>query len=402
MLQGLPSDERLAALPFGGSANAELLAPGWVTRADRELASGWLDALSELEPRGKTDLGSALQGAHERLAPFGEARRRLLVLLTDGDPDHAHTAESFREVARACDVAKIDRLALVVGDRGAWTALRDGFVGRPQDALLLEGSDRLEDRLRAALAARRLEQERLQHPAGYALEGPFDAPPWRPRALHALEVAENAEVMLTARDPSPDAGTFWPFLARRGFGAGEVFATSWGPALEAAGSPALAPGRKALVSWIVRAADESRRGLEGVWVGPEIHIAAPALAGEGTLRWRTPDTEGVLVEHEPGVFSGALPAAETEAVWIEPVGRAALPVRLPARPAAEHRGVGIDDVALEALVTAGGGVRLAPGERIPARGRGPGIPLAPWMLGLAAILLVMERAWRPGRELSDP
>ena len=67
-------------------------------------------------------------------------------------------------------------------------------------------------------------------------------------------------------------------------------------------------------------------------------------------------------------------------------------MRSVARPPVEHRGVGVDDVALAALAAAGGGRRLAPGEAPPSLSEPASFPLAPFLLLLAAALFLLDRA----------
>jgi hypothetical protein len=67
-------------------------------------------------------------------------------------------------------------------------------------------------------------------------------------------------------------------------------------------------------------------------------------------------------------------------------------VRLPARPRVEHRGVGVDEGALVALASAGGGRRLREGESPPARTARPPFALLPFVALAALCAFVVERA----------
>ena len=69
------------------------------------------------------------------------------------------------------------------------------------------------------------------------------------------------------------------------------------------------------------------------------------------------------------------------------------PLRLPAQPGEESRGVGLDRSRMAAIAEAGGGRRLEAGEQPPAPERVPGRPLAPWLLLGACGLLILDRLW---------
>mgnify|MGYP003377217011 FL=1 len=215
--------------------------------------------------------------------------------------------------------------------------------------------------------------------------------------LHRLEAAPDATVF--ARATFSDGTPPLPFGASRRVGAGRVVALATGPALEAPGSRTLARG--ALAPLMTLLAGEADRGLAFELDGGTATLSAPAGGALLSLRLASGAEVSQLLERTPGLYVGPVRDAfpEEEPLLVHGLPGGPRPVRSVARPPVEHRGVGVDDAALEALAAAGGGRRLSPGASPPPLSAPTAIPLAPGLLLLAVVLLVLERVRAAPRRL---
>jgi hypothetical protein len=414
VLLALPAGERLALLPFAATADTPL-APGWVSGGRSPRQDRMLTALGELVARGETDLPGALRSGVERLAAV-DAERHVLVLLTDGDPDHELDPGELRDLRRALDARGMSFVALVVGDARSHAVLREHLAVDPRDVQLLSRASDLTARLTQILARRRLEQEVLSDPAGFRIEDvpdavvPWSARPWpsaRPTRLHHLELQRGARLAASALRTGPEGVERLPFLALRRVGAGVCAALAWGPGLEP--EPEEQEAARAHIVHLVRGmAQSAERGLEGDWSAGEVRVHNPPWTGSGALAWTLPEGgAGTLIEEEPGLFTGRVPAGRLAGLSVRPqrpdgsLG-GAQPVSVPVEPPLEYRGAGVDAGALAALAAAGGGRVLGPVEALPRRPVKQGAPLAPWLLLLAGLLLGMDRFLRRTEEATDP
>ncbi len=403
---GVTPGERIAVLPFAARPG-ELLPPGTLSHGDEAGRRVLLDALDALDAHGDTDLVAAAREAARRASGI-EARERRVILLTDGDPDDPPDEAALAALASELQGRNVQIGALVVGDREAADRLRRTLARRPADVLLLRDADALPLRLLHQIGDLRDERMRLGRPSGFRPVGtaylPFESRGFRPSGIHRLEVAteQGARARALARYDKPaETQPTVPFAATRSVGAGEVVAVAWGPELEdAAGRTA---SLAVFVPWIEQMASSADRGLAGEIEGNTLVVRHPAMAGRGALLARAAGTTQ-LVEVGFGLFRGSLPAGADEGVRVAPldVPDSARPVRLPSRPPPEQRGAGLDEDAMRAIAAAGGGRRLASGEQPPAARTQSGPHLAPWLLLLACILLVIERAGtKPDGEMTD-
>ncbi len=394
-LQGLTPGERMAVLPFAGKPGANLLGPGVLRAGGGDEVRDALAALDELDARGDTDLPAAIREAARRVHGI-EARERRVILLTDGDPDHPPDEAALASAAAFLAERGVRFGAFVVGDEEAVARLRRHLAsGTPEDVQALDDAAGLTDSLLHRVAALRAQPERLPRPARLVAVGAVRPLflPLAPRAVQRLE---------TAVDAGAEAGVFAeyvdleprrvPFAALRRVGAGEVAAMAWGPALE--GRADRGPALARLLPWIASLASRSDRGLAAQIEGEALLVMWPAAADRGLISARTARGAADLLEIRPGLFRGPLPPGAETGVRVQWAGAAMeRPVRMPSRPAPEQRGSGVDEAALRALAAAGGGRRLAAGEAPPPARQHPGVPLAPWLLLGACILLVVDRLW---------
>ncbi|MFO0933737.1 MAG: VWA domain-containing protein [Planctomycetota bacterium] len=357
-----PADVRLAVLPFASRPDAAPLAPGWVRGGDPAARAAVVRAAGALAAQGGTDLDAALAAAAD-LATSSGARRRRVLVVTDGDPDHALDATSFPRAREA--LARAERR----GVRGR--ARRRARGRRPAHAhgrRRRRGGGRRRDRA-ARGAARRV------------------PPRAGPRRAHARHVprrrVRGGRGRRGARAARADRAAPARGVPRRAAARGRVRA---GPAPAPVRGRARArrgPGRRARVGPRPRGRRGGRRRAPRARavrrrVGGPRRPRARGRRGGGRLVVRTraglgalvarrgdPPREATLVEVEPGVYAGAPPAAadDEEPVEVSAAGFPSRPLALPARPPEEHRGAGTDDAALAAWAEAGGGRRLAPGER---------------------------------------
>ncbi len=414
VLLALPAGERLAVLPFSSAAETPL-EPGWVSAGRSPRQERMLAALGELMARGETDLPGALRAGVERLAAV-VAERHVLVLLTDGDPDHEIDPALLQSIRRALDARGMSFVALVVGDARSHAVLRKHMAVDPRDVQLLSRASNLTARLTQILARRRLEQELLEDPTGFAIHEvsvdalPWSARPWpatRPTRVHHLELQHGARLVSSALRMSPEGVERLPFLAVRRVGAGMCAALAWGPGLELEPEEQEA-ARNHIVHLVRGLAQSAERGLSGEWSAGQLRVSNEPWAGRGALAWSLPSgAAGKLIEEEPGVYVGGVPATHLAGLVVRPEGPdgglgRAQPVSVPVEPPLEYRGAGADAGALEALAAAGGGRVLGPDEALPRRPVTQGASLAPWLLLLGGLLLGLDRFLRRAQETTDP
>jgi len=411
-LQGITPGERMALLTFAGRPAAALEPPGVVGPAQPDRLRILLEALDGLEAGGDTDLPAAIRAAGARVAGI-EARERRVLLLTDGDPDHPPAESELRSAARFLRERGIGFGALVVGDPAAVKLLRATVAETPEDVRALVDPQDLPMYLLHVLGGLRNRKAILPRPARIVAAPdaalPFELGGFLPRKLQRLEVAfeQGASAVAYAEYDDLRVGSV-PFAAERRVGAGTSAAFAWGPVFESLMERAAALER--VRPWVQRLASSADRGLAADVEGGFLIVRYPAAAGAGGLRARGVVGSTQLVETAPGVFRGPLPQRPAEGVWVSPgslsAGPAGLqderPLRLPARPPAESRGIGLDETRMAAIAAAGGGRRLGAGEQPPRPARDPGLPLAPWLLLGACILLVLDRVWsKPLGSMTD-
>lgn len=390
----LAPGERLAVLPFAALPADDLLPPGWLSTDDEARAVGELEqSLARLVPGGGTDLAAGVLAAARRAAA-APARSHRVLLLTDGDPDHRVDEAALEALRRELDLLDVEFGAVVSGMPEVARRLRDLVARRPDAVVLLEDTSGIPQCLLHELARLRREAELL--PAPDEIRGTADFAALRPGCLQALERSPEGRVVAEAlwADGSPPPAVF---AARRAVGAGEVLALAWGPEFE--------PRPQVAGAWLTPVlaslAREADRGLTAHLEGPYLVVPVPQARGAGRIRFVGEDVEGDLLEVMPALFRGRLPDPVPTGLRVRlpsPPGEGPRerPLRLPARPALEHQGAGVSESALRALAAAGGGLRLPEGVSPPV-GRRPSRPsLAPWLLLLAAILLVLDRAWTEG------
>lgn len=394
VVEALRPGERLAVLPFVERPAPALLPPGWIDADASEGARSTLDQRIEgLVSGGGTDLAAALL-AGARWASETGARSKRVLLLTDGDPDHPPGEAALAEVRETFQRLDVEVLALVSGMPEAAERLRKNLAGNPDDVVLLDEAAAIPERILHEIARLRGEEERLPAPAGvrWAEALPGLASDLEPSVVQALETCEAGELLAEAFW-SPGGPGPVPFAARRVIGAGETLSLAWGPEWEAdpqGAGRALTP----LVAALAAAAD---RGLAADVRGDELVLRVPGAAGAGRLVVEDGDGRSTLLEVERGLFRGRVPGGPEPGLVVRlPArpGRPATlrPLRLPARPTAEHRGAGVDEAALRELARAGGGARLAAGASPPIPSRPVGEPLAPWLLVLALALFLVDRS----------
>lgn len=386
-----PADVRLAVLPFSARPDAAPLAPGWVRGGDPVARAAVVRAAGAVASQGGTDLDAALAAGAE-LATASGARRRRVLLVTDGDPDHALDATSFPRAREALARGAVELSAVVRGDARAAAALRT-LAATADDVAVVDDATALPAALLAAFHRAQARDELTRdtfHVAAFeGAEGGAALARLAPTALHRLEASPDARLLAAASAPGQPPR---PFAAVRSLGAGHVVAVAWGPALEPDVEADAA--RRALVPFVVAWAGRADRGLAAEEHGGRLVVRATPGLGALVARRGDPPREATLVEVEPGVYAGPPPPAadDDEPLEVEASGFPRRALALPARPPAEHRGAGTDDAALAAWAEAGNGRRLAPGERPPVRRTRERWPLAPF-LGLAAVVgFVLERA----------
>jgi hypothetical protein len=343
-------------------------------------------ALEGLSSHGGTDLVAAVERAARLAAAGPPARERRVVLLTDGDPDAPPTSDALSALRRLLDGLGVRFGAVVRGDAAAAARLRDALADRSEEVVLLGDGEGFASALRGQVESARRARDRVAGPLRLepvVADLPIRPDGHAPEGAHVLELADGARLLAEARLPD---GARVPFAAERDLGAGRVVALAFGPEGES--------DRAAAAAWIrpllARMAVEADRGVAGDLDGGEATARVPSAAGRGRLSVRDGGTTVAWAEVAPGLFRGALPPGEPPFLMDLPEGLR--PLRLPARPPPEHRGAGVDEGALRALAEAGGGERLAAGER-PPRGRPvPGPSLAPWLLAAALGFLIVERA----------
>ncbi len=375
--------------------------PGFVPAGDRAARATLREGLVSLAPTGGTDLVAAIVEAVRRLATVPGVTRRRVLLATDGDPDHPLSATSLAPAREALAASGVELSAVVRGDAAGAEALRS-LAARPEDVVRIEDADAFPEALLATFARGEGRDELAAGPVALAGDGGPDAEAvvgLHPSRVHRLEAAPDATVFARATfsDGTPPA----PFGASRRVGAGRVVALATGPALEA--RPSRTAARGALAALLARLAGEADRGLALEIEGEEVSLSAPAGRGLLTLTVGAgPEVEVArLLERSPGLYVGRVAEALPEEVTLRVRGLGAVPrpVRSVGRPPVEHRGVGVDDEALSALASAGGGRRLAPGEAPPPLTEPGSFPLAPLLLLLAAALFLFDRARAAPRPL---
>ncbi len=388
----LAPGEQLAMLPFATLPAADLLEPGWVTAEDPEGRTQQARQLGTLLAGGGTDLAAAIQAAADQVQAR-PARERHVVLLTDGDPDARLDVEALRGVRARLDGAGVRFFAVVSGMPRVAERLRSALAQQPEDVVLLDDAALVPQQMLRSLASTRLRRATIDGPLrlGWRVPGDEALQALEPSWMQRLEVVPGAELLAEARRAE---GTAHPFAARRTVGAGEVLAFAWGPAAETVPAAAAA----SLRSLVQRLATEADRGLHADVEEGELVLRLPEAAGRGRVEIRSPAGRGQLFETASGLFRGPLPCDCERGVSVlvpprEPDGVGRLrPLDLPTMPSPEHRGAGVDAQALMRIARAGAGRRLGTGEVPPTRPVPGGRPLAPWLLGLAGILLVLERA----------
>lgn len=396
-LRALPTDERVAVLPFSGVPDAQLLAPGFVQGGDvaaRETLEASLDALVA---RGDTDLLAAVEAAADHVA--GEsAEERIVLVLGDGDPDRPSPGDP-RSAAAALARAPARLLAFLSRVEVAAQALVP-LAQRPDDVAVLSDPAAIRARLEAFTAQTRGAEDRRQGPWEVlpGAEGALGTLTW-PRLswLHDVELQDEARLLASATRTAGAPATAM-LAAERTLGAGRVLALAWGPEVEAAGRPRR-DALTALWPWLAEQAARATVGQQADFVGDDLVLVRPAWAGAGRVDVLAadagPDAQplAALYEQAPGRFQGPAPTTVPEAGLRARVSGVRGDVRLdvPALPPLESRGVGVDVARLDALAEAGGGVRLATAASYRARDVLPGAPLAPWLVVFALLVLVVER-----------
>lgn len=403
-LQGITPGERMGVLPFAKRPADALLRPGVIRPQDPAALDTVLDALDALEARGATDLPAAVRAAGERANAI-EARERRVVLLTDGDPDHPPDIAALKSTARWLADRDIGFFGLVVGDDEAVQRLRRHLAVRPDDVVALDDAAQLSAYLLDRVAKERGQTERLGRPSRLLAGGspPFRLVGFLPQDVQHLEVAADrgARSLVDALYAEVKPSRV-PFAAVRPIGAGEVAALAWGPEFEDGGQRVAAWLR--LGPWIRTLASAADRGLSAQIDGETLVVRWPDAAGRGAITAATETGAADLIEVRPGLFRGPLPPGSGRGVRVRFAGSGgeSRPLRMPSRPPAEHRGAGVDEAALRRIAAAGGGQRLDSGAAPPAPPHEPRIPLAPWLLLAACILLVVDRLWaKPDRVPAD-
>jgi hypothetical protein len=393
LLESLPGSTTAAVLPFRATAEGAPLAPGWVASGDATARDALATAVARVVPGGGTDLVAALVAGAKVLAARPGASRRLLVLATDGDPDHALSEASMAPARAALAAAGVEAAAVVRGDTRAAAALAS-VAGDPSRVAVVSATGEIPEAVLRLFARARGREELVAGPFAVTAEAGVEEgaalAALAPSRLHALEAAPGAVLLATA---SGGGGHVRPFAAERRLGAGRVVSIAWGPALE--GPEAVPAARAAVAPLLVAWARGADRGLSAE--GDERGLEIRAEAGKGSVRARRggDGTPVDLLEAAPGVYRGPWPGlGEEDPAPIEArVGSGPWrAVRLPARPPVERRGCGVDAPALAALAAAGGGRLLAAGESSPPSKAPQRAPLAPWLALLAVALLVVDRA----------
>lgn len=407
-----PADVRIAVLPFADRPDAAPLAPGWLRGGDPLGREALRRAAAALTAGGGTDLDAAIAAAAD-LATRVAARRRRVLVVTDGDPDRALAASSFPRARAALARGAVELGAVVHRDAVAAAALR-ALAAREDDVAVVDDAAALPAALLAAFHRGAARDEVVS--ARFEVfpmegEGADALAPLAPRALHRLEASADATLLAAAAAPGEAPR---PFAAMRRYGAGRVIALAWGPAFEVDPDAA----RRALLPFVCQVAAGADRGLVGTVRGDRLVVEAepglgalrvgPTLAVEDGAAARAGVGEGTgtvadLVEVSPGVYEGVLEGALLRGLLeVSPLAAlgadgARRPIRLPSRPPPEARGIGIDRDALAAWAEAGGG-RLLPAGRRPAPQRSAWTwPLAPLAALLALGCFVADRASRrPG------
>jgi len=406
LVDALPAGVSAGVLPFAGTPDDALLAPGWVRGGDPVAAAAAARAARTLVAGGGTDIDEAIAGAARMLAAGPAAKQRRVLLLTDGDPDHTLTPSALSRAREALSAAGASFSAVVRGDVRAAEALRS-LAAAPEDVTQIDEAGDFPEALLAAF--------HRGQAGGAWIAGPMlvdvraNAPELLPLAkvppsrIHRVELAEGAMLLASARRAPGSAepqGT-WPLVATRSLGAGRVVAFAGGPALEV--GPAREGLRAALAELLSRLAAEADRGLAGDEEGDRVAVRAPEGLGALSLYGSTSPQASTLVEVSPGTYAGPRPPGVPgdEPLLVEGSGFSRRPVRMPARPAIEHRAVGVDAALLDALAVAGGGTRVPPGAEPPVAMDRARHELAPWILLACLVLFVLERAPRRPRRSSE-
>jgi hypothetical protein len=391
-LARLQRGERLAVLPFRGEAASQPLAGGFVGADDRERRAALEAALDALAAGGPTDLVAGLEAGARLLVGAPPGRERVLVLLTDGDPEDAPDEQGLARVGAALKAADVAFGALVVDMPAAVAVLRRRVAARDADVLPLDAPRGLAAALLEQLAGRRAAREQRRTGEPTALEATpgtwADLFPrgWLPRWQHDVEAAPGARLVARARWRSAVGGE-GPFAAERTLGAGRSAALAWGPGAET--DPAAAAALMAPL--LVRLAGEVERGREAeLDVEGRLRLRLPEARERGRLSLLADGRISALLEVEPGLYESEGPCPDAIDLRVRGEGFERR-VRLAMRPPAEHRGVGSDAERLAAIARAGGGRLLGPEERVPLDARPAGVALAPWLLLAACMLLLVER-----------
>jgi hypothetical protein len=403
VIDDLRPGEQAAVLPFDARPAQALLPPGWLRfDAESDAREALTTELSRIVPGGGTDIPAAVLAAAGHLQAT-DARSRRVLLLTDGDPDTRPDEATLTSVRRELQRLGVEFSALVSGMREAVEDLRRHLAVKPENVRLLSSVAEIPAFVLHEVARMRGEEEEFPMPAAIRWTDPAledrGLAELRPRRLQDLERAPEGRVVAEAvwEDDGPDPR---PFAALRRVGAGEVLSLAWGPAWEE--DPA--SGVRQLAALVAGLAEDADRGMPAEIIGADLVVRLAEREGAGRLAVRGPGLEAELIEVAPGLFRGpVLQGVEPGACVCVGDGADGLfdmrPLRLPARPEPEHRGVGIDESALRELARAGGGARLLAGQVPPPGRRGDGPPLAPWLLLIAVILVIVDRGGTEARGL---
>lgn len=400
----LKPGERLGILGFAGTPDAALLGPGFVAASapdDLDDATARLErALERIEAGGETDLLAALRRSSQLLDSEAPGTR-LVVLLSDGDPDHELDPEALEELRTAWQGRGVEFAALLVGDPESARRLQRHLATRPGAVVDLgQRSERFREVLEALLYARRQRQDRLPRPAAIEAAAGGSWPlglsrELAPESLQPVETQASGQTLLVARFAEAGLAPV-PFVAARSIGAGAVFACAWGPAL-VLDARARQEAWEALGPWLVALARAADRGLAARLADGHLEVRWPEAAGSAQLEVLPAGAAAPLVEGAPGVFRGPVTDAAAPPHSVrDPRQDRTRALRLPQQPPPEHRGAGPDVGRLEHLAALGGGRRVTELGAVAAI-RGPRlVSLAPWALLLACILVLVDVLRRPG------
>ena len=390
-VQLLRDGDRLGVIRFAG--RPERFAPLGPPAPDL------LERLAGRAPGGETDVGAALSLGLEMLAASGERDASLIVATDSEDPDPSRHAAAIRSRAAAFPAGALDVVLVLIGrdgDTGSLEALAAQVGPAARVVQVADAEQALRELVASELASRRNERRsgRFAVAVGEsgqawgltALAGLTAYAPTRPReAAEVLAVVRDAE----ANDPPACA------LGRRG--AGRVLAApvevTWLPRLLGPALGRLLPPRRDALEL---SAARQGRGLAVELRGPlggdvEVRLLAADGARLAAAPWPLTPTQARLTWD-------AVPAAAAQVVAVDGLGERLAGVAVPALGVAELAAVGPDPGALIDAARAGGGALLTgwpsleqplPRPRAAAEVRA----LAPWLWGLALLLLLADAGW---------